>query len=177
MKERDRARDAASKLVDWKREVDANRPPSMAYVDADGCGKVRIYGWSSDHAEAIVLQVDQSALGLSTGTATVDIARQSNSVAVTVHVYAVPRRGWSFCSDVGESVGPGPGGLDETWHAVSGTLTIELSPPGVRARSPQLYRATIRLTNAEFVSRTGARVRQTQPIALSATAGGWGGGL
>ena len=121
--------------------------------------------------------MDQTALGLSTGTATVDIARQSSSVGVTIHVYAVPRRGWSFCSDVGEPTSPGPGGLDETWHAVSGTLTIELSPPGVRARAPQLYRATVRLTNAELINRSGTRIRQTQPIALSAIAGGWGGGL
>jgi hypothetical protein len=54
-------------------------------------------------------------------------------------------------------------------------MTIELSAPGVRARSPHLYRATIRLSNAEFAGGSGIRVKQTQPIALTAIVGGWGG--
>jgi hypothetical protein len=45
-------------------------------------------------------------------------------------------------------------------------MTIELSPV-VRVHEPNTYRATIRLTGAEFISASGARVRQSQPITLS----------
>ena len=56
----------------------------------------------------------------------------------------------------------------EGWRAFSGTVTIELAPV-FRVREPGTYRATIRLSRAEFISATGARVRQSQPITLSTT--------
>lgn len=172
VRERTRARDAAEKLVDWKKERDANRTPSMAYADADGCGDVFVFGWSGDRAEMMTVRADKQMLNLSTAPAAFDIARQPSAIDVAIHVYALPRGNGQFCTDVGHGLGTGPGALDEIWRAVSGNITIELSPPGVRARSPYLYRATIRITGAEFVNSSGVRVRQTQPIALSALVGG-----
>jgi hypothetical protein len=176
VRERDRARSEADKRVDWKKERDAQRPPSMAYVDADGCGSVFVYGWSDDRAEMMTVRADTKMLNLSTAPATFDVARQPSVIEIVIHVYGLPKGNGQFCSDVGHGTETGPGALDETWRAVSGTITIELSPPGVRARSPQLYRATVRISGAEFVNGSGARVRQTQPIALSAIVGGWFGG-
>jgi hypothetical protein len=175
VRERAAARDAANKQVDWKRERDSRRPPSMAYVDADGCGAIFVYGWSADRAEMITMRADKEMLNLSTTPATFDIGRQMSAIELAIHVYALPKGAGQFCSDVGHQPESGPASLDETWRAVAGTITIELSRPGVRARSPQLYRATIRLFNVEFVSDSGARVKQTQPITLSAIVGGWGG--
>jgi hypothetical protein len=54
----------------------------------------------------------------------------------------------------------------EVWRAVAGTATLELAPV-FRVHELDTYRATIRLTGAEFVSATGARARQSQPITLS----------
>ena len=176
VRDRDRARSDAEKRVDWKKERDAHRPPSMTYADADGCGGIFVYGWSDDRAEMMTVRADTKMLNLSTVPATFDIARQPSVIEIVIHVYALPRGNGQFCSDVGHGPATGPGGLDETWRAVSGTITIELSPPGVRAREPQLYRATIRITGAEFLNGSGARVRQTQPIALSAIVGGCFGG-
>ena len=170
---RDLARSAAAKRVDWKKERDAHRPPSMDYADADGCGGIFVYGWSDDRTEMITVRADKQLLNLSTTPATFDFARQTGTIEAVIHVYALPKGDGQFCSDVGKPILPGPAGLDETWRAVAGTITIELSPPGVRARSPRLYRASIRLTNAEFVNGSGARVRQAQPITLSAIVGGW----
>jgi hypothetical protein len=137
-----------------------------------------VYGWSDDRTEMITVRADKQLLNLSTTPASFDLARQTATIEAVIHVYALPRGNQQFCSDVGSPIAAGPGGLDEAWRAVAGTITIELSPPGVRARSPHLYRATVRLTNGEFVNGSGARVRQSQPITLSAVVGGWvGGGL
>ena len=77
-------------------------------------------------------------------------------------VYDPPQQRFPFCRDVRLHGDDG-----EVWRAIAGTATIELVPV-FRVREPDTYRATIRLTGAEFVSATGARVRQSQPIRLSA---------
>ncbi len=64
---------------------------------------------------------------------------------------------------------------EETWRATRGSITIELSPPGIRASAPFLYRATIRLVGAEFVNSAGVRVQERQPITLTALVGGFAG--
>jgi len=121
------------------------------------------------------VRADRDLIALSTTPAAIEIERQAAGLFVEIHVYARAKRSFPFCTDVGSPPDPGPYGRDETWHAVSGTLTIQLSPPGVRARSPREYRAMISLTGAVFVNQSGTRVRQTQPIALTAVVGGWGG--
>ena len=45
-------------------------------------------------------------------------------------------------------------------------VAIDLAPV-FRIREPGSYRATIRLTGADFISATGARVRESQPITMS----------
>lgn len=175
VRERTLARDAAMKRVDWTREYDVHRAPSMGYVDADGCGGIFVFGWSDERAEAITVRADKDMLQLTTAPVTLDIARQAAGLQIEIHVYALPKRAFPYCTDVGSGPDPGPGGLDETWRAVAGTITIQLSPPGIRARSASLYPATLSLTNAVFVNASGARVRQTRPIALTAVVGGWGG--
>jgi len=175
LRSRKLARDAADKQVDWAREFDEHRPPSMAYAAAEGCGGIFVYGWSGERAETITVRADRDLIALSTTPAAIEIERQAAGLFVEIHVYARAKRSFPFCTDVGSPPDPGPYGRDETWHAVSGTLTIQLSPPGVRARSPREYRAMISLTGAVFVNQSGTRVRQTQPIALTAVVGGWGG--
>ena len=104
------------------------------------------------------------------------IARQTAGLRIEIHVYARARRSFPFCTDVLTPPTEGPFGLDESWRAVSGTLTIQLSPPGIRAQAPQQRRATVSLTDAVFVNQAGARVRQTRPIVLRAIVGGVAGG-
>jgi hypothetical protein len=67
-----------------------------------------------------------------------------------------------FCTDSGVS-----GVQREKWQAIAGRLTIQLAP-GVRARDPQQYRATIQIDNAEFQGPTGATVKAPRPIRLAA---------
>jgi hypothetical protein len=92
-----------------------------------------------------------------TPTRTLPIALSSD-VQVAVRVFAVPQR--SLCSDVRIL-----GERSEQWQAVSGRLTIELTPV-FRVRQPGAYRATLRIDDAEFVNAHGARVRPPQPITL-----------
>ena len=160
------ARKAAEARVDWKRVRDAHRAPTLIYADAEGCANVFVYGRSADRTEAITIRADKDLLGLTTAPRTFDLASQHNNLEVLVHVYERPVRNWQFCTDSGGSEGP-----PETWRATRGTVTIELSPPGVRAAMPSAYRATIRIVGAEFVNAAGVRVKQVQPITLSAIVG------
>ncbi len=164
------ARDAAMKSVDWKRRYDVNRQPAMTYVDSDGCGDVHVYGWPADRAEVVTVSVGSQALGLSTGTATFDLSRESTNISVQADVYAEPQQRFDSCSDVRsprdpDSIGP------ETWRAIAGTITIELSSQGIRARSPGLRRATVTLSNVVLRNAAGRTVRVSGPVRLSAIVG------
>lgn len=163
------ARDAALKQVDWKRRYDVNRAPSGTYAGADGCGWLQVYGWSADRAEAIVVLASGPQPEVLVQPGTFDLERDRATVSVSVSVYGEPQSQFDFCSDVRmprlEGAGP------QTWRAVAGTMTIELSPPGVRARSPHLRRATITLMNLVLRNAAGHTVRVTGPVKLSALVG------
>jgi hypothetical protein len=160
------ARAAADARVDWKLERDVHRTPALTYVDGEGCGNVFLYGWSDDRTEAIAVRADKSLLQLSTTAQTFDIATVRAGLEVVVHLYDRFPGSWPFCTDFFVS-----GTATEAWRATAGTVTIELSAPGVRAREPNLYRATIHIVGAEFVNRSGVRVRQVRPITLTALVG------
>ena len=82
--------------------------------------------------------------------------------SVEAHVYATPQRQFSFCSDMvlheSDSIGP------ERWRAVAGTIGVELSPPGIRARAPHLRRATVTLTDLVLQNSAGTRVSVPRPV-------------
>jgi hypothetical protein len=161
------ARDRMVKAVDWKKRLDASREPTLAYVDAKGCGNIQVFGWSADQAEALVVRV--TPLGSSPQSVTFDIARQSAGLSIDVHVYAAPQR-LDFCSDV--LILPDPDlPAPETWHAVSGSITIEVSRPGVRSRAPDLRRATVTLTNVVLMNAAGGTLRVAGPVRLTALVG------
>lgn len=167
-------RDAALKAVDWKRRQDVSRPPTMTVVDAEGCGFVQVYGWTADRAEAVVVSLDGSELGLSTSPAVFDLSRQLVNLAVAVHVFDTPRHRFDFCSDVRMSPPPdwvGP----EIWRAIAGTLSLEFSAPGIRAHNPNLRRATVTLSNVVLRNSAGRTVRVPQPVRLTAVVGSVGG--
>jgi hypothetical protein len=70
----------------------------------------------------------------------------------------------------------GMGGLvEEVWRPIRGTVTIELAPTPFPVRAPHLYPATIRITGAQFVNRSGVRIDQTAPITLTAIVGAFFG--
>jgi hypothetical protein len=144
----------------------------MAYIDADGCGNFEVYGWTADRSESLVVRVDGSALGLSTQPATIDLSRETVNVSVAAHVFPRPQHQFYFCSDVtilDQSNTP------EIWQAVAGTITIELSPPGIRARAPHLRRATLTLSDVVLQNAAGTRVRVSRAVRLTAIVGAMGG--
>ena len=156
--------------VEWDRRLDVTRPPSLTYVDADGCGLLQVYGWTADRAEAIVVGVRLPEQGPPTPSAAFDLARDSASVAVEAHVYDAPQRRFDFCSDV--RILPGPGAIQpEAWRAVAGTMTIDLSNPGIRARQPAARRATITLSNVVLRNAVGRTMRGPRTVKLTAIVG------
>jgi hypothetical protein len=164
--EQERRRRAAEERIDRNRTSDPNRTPALTYADADGCGDVFVYAWADDGTEAINVHARKDALQLSAGVQTFDLALQPAGLDVAVHVLETARS-WGVCRDIS-------GG--ETWTPTNGTVSVELSPPGVRPREPHRYRATIRIVGAEFVNATGVRIRQNHPITLTAAVGGLRGG-
>ena len=160
----------AMKRVDWSRRYDVTRSPTLTYVDADRCGHVRVYGWTADRAEAIVVGVDGSALGLSTQPVSFDLSREIVNISVEAQVYAAPKREFEFCSHV--RFPPVPGSIaPETWRAVAGTVTIELSASGVRSDAPHLRRSTVTLRDVVLRNAAGATVKMSQPVTLAAIVG------
>jgi len=156
---RELARAEAEKHVPWDRLLDTARRPTLAYMEADSCGSLLVYGWTGDRSEAIAIRADENLLQLSTDVRTFDLAAPQGRLEATLHVYERPQRQWWFCTDVL----PPPGAVTEaTWRAVRGTISIEL---------PQPTLATIHIRGAEFVSDSGARVQQIRPITLTATLG------
>jgi hypothetical protein len=163
------ARDAALKSVDWKRRYDVNRRPALSYVDAEGCGDIQVYAWSADRAEVLSVRAGSQALGLSTVPATFDLSRSTN-ISVEAYVHASPQQQFEFCTDVRSPSGPDGSG-PETWRAIAGTITIELSLPGIRARSPGVRRATVTLRNVVMRNAAGTTVTVVGPVTLTATVG------
>jgi len=165
-----RARQAALARVDWNRARDLQQPPALRFSDADGCGDASVYGWSDDRTEVITIRADKDVLGLSTAPRTFDLATPPPGLEVQVLVYQRPVRSWPFCTDVHMDAGP-----VETWKAIGGSVTIELTPPVVRAHLPKAYRVTIRIIGLEVVNTKGVRARQLQPLTFIAIVGRmWG---
>jgi len=166
-----RARDAADARVDWSRTRDRQRVPALAYVGGDGCRSMVLYGWSADRTEAITIRVDNEALGVSKTPRTFDLASQQISLELLVHIYESPLQSWPFCTDHNPPTPP-----EETWQAIAGAVTIVLSTTNAHAAVGSFgVRVTITISGAEFVSAAGGRVKQLQPITLTALVG-WGPG-
>jgi hypothetical protein len=165
-----RMRKAADDRVDWKLTLDADRVPSLRYSDADGCGDLFVYGWSDNRTESIAVRADKAKLQLSTIPRTFQLSTQGDLLEISVDVFEGPRRHWNFCTDVLINDGT----RRESWRAVAGVVTVQLSLPGVRAREPNKYRVTIQIDDAEFVNASGKRIRSARPIRLTAIAGPFG---
>jgi len=169
----EKKRKAADQKVNWKRRRSPDRPPAFAYADADGCGDLLLYGWSAERAESIAIRADKDLLQLSPASAphVLDLAAQAGNIEVFTDVFDRPQRNWAFCTDVIVRE-EGPNATRQgTWRAVTGTVTIQLSAPGIRAGNPNQYRATIQIDNAEFLGPTGDIVRAAKPIRVTAVAG------
>jgi hypothetical protein len=171
VREEARARDAALKATDWSRRYDVNRQPALVYTDADGCGQVQVYGWTADRAEAVVVRAAVPGTGSAQSLA-FDLERDQANISVETRLYATPQHQFDFCSDTGSPAGAGST-PPETWRAIAGSVTIDLSAPGVRARN--LQRATLLLSNVVFRNNSGKTIRAATPIRLTAIVGGFGG--
>lgn len=162
------ARDTALKNTDWSRHDDVNRQPALTYTDADGCGHVAVYGWTADRNEVIFVRAAAPDAARSGQSLTYDLARDLVNITVETRVYATPQHRFEFCTDVGR---PADSSTPETWRAVAGTVTIELSAPGVRARAPHLRHATVTLSDVVMRNSVGTTVRAPRPIRLTAIVG------
>jgi hypothetical protein len=162
-----RARRDADAAVDWTRVRDPRRPPLLRYSDlvTEGCGNLFIQGVSEDRAESITVFVDRLRIDV-TNTITIDLSHPSDGVDIQVHVAEKPTRRPEGCTAIHL-----PGLVEEIWRPTGGSLTVEVSPRGVDRRDPYLYRATVRIVGARFVSATGATAVQREPIVLSAFVG------
>ena len=162
--EQESARAAALARFDWSRTLEVSRRPSLNYgTGGEGCANVVFAAFSDDRAEAITIIVDGKGLALSAGAPrTIDLARETRRVSVSVRVFDRPLRRSPFCHQVAEA------NNEAIWRAVRGRVTILLSSPR-RARSdqPETYRATIRLESVEFVNKSGQRIRPTSSVELT----------
>ncbi|MGH8638859.1 MAG: tetratricopeptide repeat protein, partial [Burkholderiales bacterium] len=172
VREASRARAAALKGIEWSRTYDVTRHPALTYTDADGCGQVEVYGWTADRAEAIVVRAAIPDIAPSAQSFNYDLARDPVTISIEARLYASPQHRFDSCSDVVLPVDPDS---LETWRAVAGTVVIELSAPGVRARAPHLRRATVTLSDVVLRNTTGMTVKTPRAIRLIAIVGGFSG--
>jgi hypothetical protein len=122
----------------------------------------------------VVVSADASKLMPSAQSGTFDLSRESLNISVEAYVYDTPQQRFDFCSDV--RIMPPPDAIGpETWRAVAGTMTIELSPPGIRAHAPHLRRATVTLTNLVLRNAAGTTMTVPRPVRLTAIVGGMAG--
>jgi len=163
-----RDRQAEAARIDTSRRYDVRRLPELAYPEgnAGGCSDVLLYGWTRDRSEAISALVSKSLLQGSM-TASFDLTAQRPGLEVLLHVYERAITESLFCTDVFTLPRP----KEEVWRAVGGTLSIQLFPPGIPGRPAFMYRVVIRISGAQFVSGSGARVNQAQPITLTGIVG------
>jgi hypothetical protein len=163
-KEQEATRAAALAGIDWSRTFDVSRPPSLNYGSGgDGCGHMVFAAFSEDRTEAITVILDGKGLNLSAGASrSIDLARETRRVSVSVHVFERPLRRSPFCQQVAEASN------EAVWRAVRGRVTILLSSPrSARSDLPETSRAAIRLEDVEFVSKTGQRIRTASLIELT----------
>jgi len=168
LNQRDQRRKAAGKGTKSNTRRDPGRAPSLAYADADGCGDVLMYGWTAEQAEWIAIRADKDALQLSTAPRTFDLAQPQVDIEVVTDVFQRPHGTWGKCND---AVMQAEDEQPQTWRAVAGTLTIQLSRPGISAQRPGQYRTSVQIDNAEFVGPSGERVRSPRPIRMTAVTG------
>jgi hypothetical protein len=149
------------------------RPPAFRYVDADGCADLFAFARSADGAEVLTVRAERDALQLSTAAPrTFDLSAAGPDVEVEARVSNRAGYDWGLCKD---HRGLEHGDEDQMWRAVSGLLTIQIAPLGIRVSEPWRYRASISLSGAEFVGPTGIRVRLSTPVTMNAWVGSIGG--
>jgi hypothetical protein len=165
-----RRREDADAKVDWSRVAQESRPPALNYSDGEGCADLFVYAWSPDRTEALTVRANKTNLQLSTTPKSFDLSISSPDLEIAAQVFERPRRSWPFCTDVFMN-----NDRWETWRAVGGFATIELSPQGIRRRQQNFYRATVRLTGAEFIGPSGVRIKQSHPITITVGVTGFSG--
>ncbi len=166
------ARERAKKSVDWNRRHAVKLPPSFAYTDADGCGLAHLYAWTADRAEVIIVSATVPQSDAPAQSVSYNLDRDRADIHAEVRRYSRAQHRFDFCSDVRLI---DASNVPETWQAVAGTVTVELSAPGIRARRPSLRRATVTLRDLVLRNSTGTMVRAPGAIRLTAIVGGFEG--
>jgi len=167
------ARDRRKAIAQPRVPLAFPRAPAFRYIDADGCADLFVFAWSADGAEVLTVRADRDAVPLSIAAPrTFDLSAAGADLEVVARVSNRAGYDWGLCTDVrGVQIGD----EDEAWRAVSGLLTIEIAPPGIRVSQPWRRRASIRLSGAEFIGPTGTRVRLAGPVTITAWVGSLGG--
>ena len=162
-----RERRDADNRVNWNRVFDPVRSPALVYSNllTVGCDDFLLHGFSDDRAESIIVRVDRRSTAIDRSRS-FDLSMPNTGIEVAVRVADRPARESQFCGR-----GDRAGVIEEVWRATRGTLTIDPSPRGADPRAPKLYRVTIRISGARFVSKSGAFVDQRDVITLSGFAG------
>ena len=163
--ERAREEAAVRSRVDWNKASDMNRPPALGYSGAQACGSVSLFGWSADLTEAISLTVSARSADLAS-VRRLDLSTPTDNLDLKVVVYERPQRSWEFCTDVYFTQ------IREVWRPVAGTATVQVVQNAHRSLPPT-HTAIVTIEDAEFISASGQRVKQSQPVRLTAAFTPW----
>jgi hypothetical protein len=127
---------------------------------------------SADGAEVLTVHFDRNALRLTNDVPTrFDLSTAGPGLKVEARMSNRSRYDWGMCTDVR---GVLLGDEEEAWTAVSGQLTIQVGPPGIRVSQPWRYRASIQLTGGVRGADRDPRSR-AGPITLITWVGSIGG--
>ena len=124
--------------------------PNLAYTnDAQGCGDIFLYQSNSDRSEFITVSIQAEAFDLSPEPLTIDLAAHPEAAQVWIDTYAdsIEKLGENpYCNDVGPAAQP-----QSVWQAVSGSLTLSVSPGAeTEPCAGDPYQTTVLMENVTF---------------------------
>jgi hypothetical protein len=152
--------------------VSGGRAPVFDYAEGGGgCADLQLFSPNQDKSEVLVVWADADRLGIQEGVTTFDLSKASEHLTVTVNVYRRPQKHLHTCQDFTDPESDEP----VVWTAVRGTLTVERFPRDKAEGGNRIYRARVKLENAEFREPGGRTAVCPHPVTMEATVGWYPG--